>query len=287
MRIHLHLRTATSLMALAAALHASTSYAGPREHGDQGAKEGHGPHGHHGPFAHMKLSPAVADKVKAAWMATHTPPRATMEAKRALSQELAAEVRTGKLDERALGAKQAAIAAAAKSEAPQEAAFLRALHASLTPAERTEFANASREAADRASAPRPERPKGDEGDKARGPRGPMMHLLAKLELAPAQRDQVMTSLKASHDAGRAEHEAMRQAHAARARALADAFARSDFDPAKLPALGVGAPAAAHAEREVQMVRLVLPVLNAEQRSTLADELTRDRHARHGKHRARG
>ncbi len=36
----------------------------------------------------------------------------------------------------------------------------------------------------------------------------------------------------------ANHDAMRAAHVARTRALADSFASADFDPSKLPAVAV-------------------------------------------------
>lgn len=306
MRIHLTLRTVASLVAVSATMYSMTASAAPRgkraassegrESGDKGRKEGRG---------HLAVSPELEAKIKAAHQSVSKGAQPGLETQRAFAAELAAEVRAGKLDDAALEARLSGLKERAAQAGARQAEFLKALHASLTPAERKEFAEATRAQAQKMAAHQARKPKdakakpdadGQEGPEEHGPaaehmrhrRGGPGGLVAALQLTPEQQNKLKDALETDRNGMQAQHEAMRVAHLARATALAASFEKSDFDPSKLPAVAVpanGGPAA----HELKVVRALLPVLSVPQREVLATELLKDRHARrnHRHHGARG
>ncbi len=310
MRIHLTLRTAATLLAVTTSLHASMAAAAPgngkagksaQEAGASGER-GDKPN-HHGAQHHLDVSPALQAKIKAAHESVSKGAQPGVETQRAFAAELAAEVRANKLDDAALDARLASLKARASEAGARQAAFLKALHASLTPAERQEFAAATRADADRIASKQARAQGSKPGDKDSaeappaegGPAAEHMQrkhgrpgaLVKSLQLTPDQANKLKTALDADRNDMRQTHEAMRAAHLTRTRALADSFANADFDPAKLPSVAVpsnGGPAA----HELKVVRALLPVLTDTQREALAAELGKDRHGHrhHGRKHAR-
>ncbi|MDC3954027.1 Spy/CpxP family protein refolding chaperone [Polyangium jinanense] len=210
--------------------------------------------------------------------------------RKAFHKALADGVRAGKIDEAAVKAKLGDGEKIANERRAAVAKALNTLHATLTPAQRAELvahveermAKHGPEGMKHARGPRgPEDgergPRGPEGA-MRGPRGehgPMGFFLHGLDLRDEQRAQIKSALEASRpekpegmdrEAWAKKHEEMRT----RMKAGLDAFRSEKFDAeALLPSKEMRPEMGDHL---VKALSAIVPVLDAEQRSTLAQRI---------------
>lgn len=234
--------------------------------GEEGARAHHGGHG--GPGAgpehllraalhELVLSDAQKATIEAALAKGAPGPRDRGPEDRPAMTALAASVRAGKID---------ATAALAQVGAPEDhaaatATALDTLHATLTPEQRRALVDAvAKRMADH----------GPDGERF-GKGGPMGHLLDGLSLTDAQRTSIDAALAAQRPAP-IDREAMKTEMRARLQSFAaDSFDAKAFvaPPANAPQ---GKPRMHPMARRVNELAVIVPLLDATQRETLAAQL---------------
>jgi Spy/CpxP family protein refolding chaperone len=261
-----------------------------------------GMHGHPLLAAALKeidLSAEQRKTIEAAIDNLHNGQRDQMKA---FHKALADEVRAGKIDETALKAKMGDVD---KAHAEHRAAMVKAvetLHATLTPAQRTQLVTFVKERmqkraefagkhghAKKDGEHRAHRGKDGEHRDHHGKGGPMKFLLHGIELRDDQRQAIEAAMppKAEKDAD--EKGEKFEAHRTRMGAALEAFKADKFDAATvLPEHQDKHPMADHF---IKMLQAAVPILDANQRAELAKRLEEgprmgDHRGKHG-HRAHG
>lgn len=286
---------------------------GERRHG-KGAKGRHGKHGFgphvlmHAALRELDLTPERRAELEK--LAESARPPKNGGAHAAYQKALAAQLRTGSIDARALADQQAALAVERKAGKERFLNALNQLHQALTPAERTQLADAvlarsekqhaHRKGADAREGHRAGKHRGhDKGAGAHEGRRAGKHRghdkgggwFRGLDLTAEQRAKLETLRdqrkpeKVTGDA--AERKAAREAIGARMRAAIESFKTDTFDARtslpELPELGQHE----HTEARLEMLSAMLPELTPDQRTKLADRLEQGPFGHHGKPGARG
>lgn len=182
------------------------------------------------------------------------------DARRGLVKEIAAGVRTGRIDRTKTDAKVAELGAAADAARPTIESSLNGLHATLDADQRADLLEALHEAF--------QERRGDRGAKLR-------EIAEELELSDDQRERIQDAVKAEFWAKRDEHKARFSGMRERLHAAAEAFESDRFD-ARTFELGKHAPemAKTFSQGMVRVVELAMPVLTPAQRGKLALVLER-------------
>ncbi len=210
---------------------------------------------------------------------------------KAMHKALADQVRAGKIDEAELKAKAGDMD---KAKAEHRAAVVKAvetLHATLTPAQRSQLVTLIKERMQERAEHKGERHgKKHDKDGAKGGHhgrhgGPMMFMLHGIELRDDQKKAIEAAMPPKPEKDADDKAAKFAEHKARMDAALDAFKAEKFDAATvLPEHDGKHPMA---ERFVKMLEVVVPILDAEQRAELAkrvEEGPRMGHqGKHGKH----
>ena len=268
---------------------------------DSNAKhEMRGMHGHPLIGAALKELDLTAEQrktIEASVENMHTGQRDQMKA---FHKALADQVRAGKIDEAALKA-QAGDMEKAKTE--HRAAVVKAvetLHATLTPAQRTQLVTFVKERMEEKQAHMQDRPEhgkkhgkdgkaGKDGE-AHGRRGgPMMFMLHGIELRDDQKTAIEAAMPPKPEKDADDREAKFAEHKARMDAALEAFKADKFDATTaLPEHDGKHPMAEHF---VKMLQAVVPILDADQRAELAKRVEegpkmghhgKGKHGKHGR-----
>lgn len=210
---------------------------------------------------------------------------------KAMHKTLADQVRAGKIDEAELKAKAGDMD---KAKAEHRAAVVKAvetLHATLTPAQRSQLVTLIKERMQERAEHKGERHgKKHDKDGAKGGHhgrhgGPMMFMLHGIELRDDQKKAIEAAMPPKPEKDADDKAAKFAEHKARMDAALDAFKADKFDAATvLPEHDGKHPMA---ERFVKMLEVVVPILDAEQRAELAKRVEEGprmgHHGKHGKH----
>jgi Spy/CpxP family protein refolding chaperone len=260
--------------------------------------------GHRGMHGHPLLAAALKEidlsaeqrkTIEAAIDNLHNGQRDQMKA---FHKALADEVRAGKIDEAGLKAKMGDVE---KAHAEHRAATIKAvetLHATLTPAQRTQLVTLVKERMQKRGEFAEKHGHGKKGGEhhekkagehhaRHGKGGPMMFLLHGIELRDDQRQAIEAAMPPKPEKDADEKGEKFEAHRARMDAALEAFKADKFDAATvLPEHQDKHPMADHF---IKMLQAVVPVLDANQRTELATRLEegprmghhRGKHGRHG------
>lgn len=210
---------------------------------------------------------------------------------KAMHKALADQVRAGKIDEAELKAKAGDMD---KAKAEHRSAVVKAvetLHATLTPAQRSQLVTLIKERMqERAEHKGEHHGKKHDKDGAKGGHhgrhgGPMMFMLHGIELRDDQKKAIEEAMPPKPEKDTDDKAAKFAEHKARMDAALDAFKADKFDAATaLPEHDGKHPMA---ERFVKMLEVVVPILDAEQRAELAKRVEEGprmgHHGKHGKH----
>lgn len=209
-------------------------------------------------FAEAQLRPEQrpeVDKLRSEYKARHEPVRA---AKRELMSAVAAQIETGKIDRCALASPIKEVASAMAQARPADRAALERLHEIMDPDQRAKFVDALR--------------RGWEArERARAPRAMAEKVEKELNLTPDQGEKlerIFTGLREVRDAQPAKAE-----NRERWRKMLDAFKTDRFVIDEAAPMGdVAAQTTEKLEFGLWAGEAVVPVLNAEQRRTLAQRI---------------
>lgn len=212
---------------------------------------------------------------------------------KAMHKTLADQVRAGKIDEAALKAQAGDLD---KAKAEHRAAVVKAvetLHATLTPAQRTQLVTLIKERMQERADHKGEhhgKKHDKDGNKGEhharhGGGGPMMFMLHGIDLRDDQKKAIEAAMPPKPEKDADDKAAKFAEHKARMDAALEAFKGDKFDAAAvLPEHDGKHPMA---ERFVKMLEVVVPILDAEQRAELAKRVEEGprmgRHGKHGKH----
>lgn len=208
---------------------------------------------------------------------------------KAMHKTLADQVRAGKIDEAALKAQAGDLD---KAKAEHRAAVVKAvetLHATLTPAQRTQLVTLIKERMQERGEHMGEhhgkKHDGNKGEHRARHGGPMMFMLHGIELRDDQKKAIEAAMPPKPEKDADDKAAKFAEHKARMDAALEAFKADKFDAAAvLPEHDGKHPMA---ERFVKMLEVVVPILDAEQRAELAKRVEEGprmgHHGKHGKH----
>ena len=212
------------------------------------------------------------------------------EPMKAFHKALAADIRAGKIDEATLKANEGEMD---KAKSEHRAAVVKAvetLHATLTPAQRTELVTAVKERMQKHMEHNGKRGHGAKdgkeghgkkhGEHHAGRGGPMMFMLHGIELRDDQKKAIEAAMPPKPEKDENDKSAKFEEHRARMDAALEAFKGDKFDAATvLPEHDGKHPMAGHF---VKMLQVVVPILDAEQRAELAKRIEEGpRMGRHG------
>ena len=212
------------------------------------------------------------------------------EPMKAFHKALAADIRAGKIDEATLKANEGEMD---KAKTEHRAAVVKAvetLHATLTPAQRTELVTAVKERMQKHMEHNGKRGHGAKdgkeghgkkhGEHHAGRGGPMMFMLHGIELRDDQKKAIEAAMPPKPEKDENDKSAKFEEHRARMDAALEAFKGDKFDAATvLPEHDGKHPMAGHF---VKMLQVVVPILDAEQRAELAKRIEEGpRMGRHG------
>ncbi len=260
----------------------------------------HGPRGMHGhPLiaAALKEIDLSAEQRKTIETAMSNIDAGKGEQMKTFHKALAADIRAGKIDEATLKAKEGDMEKAATEHRAAVVKAVETLHATLTPAQRTQLVTLVKD--------RMQKHMGHDGKRGhegkhegkheghekkhgehagRGGRGgPMMFMLHGIELRDDQKKAIEAAMppkpeKDENDKG--DRSAKFEEHRAKMDAALEAFKADKFDAAAvLPEHDGKHPMAGHF---VKMLQAVVPILDAEQRAELAKRIEEGpRMGRHG------
>lgn len=257
-------------------------------------------HEKHGLGGHPLISAALKDldlsaeqrkTIEAAAESTHTGQRDQMKA---FQKALADDIRAGKVDETTIKAKSAEME---KAHAEHRAAVVKAvetLHATLTPAQRTQLVASIKDRMAKHAEKGEMRGHGKKHDKGgpdgehharRGGHGPMMFMLHGIELRDDQKKAIEAAMPPKPDKDTNDRAAKFEEHRAQMDAALEAFKADKFDAAAaMPEHDGKHPMAEHF---VKMLQTVVPILDADQRAELAKRIEEGprmgQHGKHGKH----
>jgi len=253
------------------------------------------PHGPRGERGHPLLAAALheldlsAEQRKTIESAIDDLHTRQNDPKKAFHKALADDVRAGKVDEAAL---QAQAGDMDKAAAEHRAAVVKAvatLHATLTPAQRTQLVTFVKERMHEHS--RHEgKPDLDEKNGEHHARhgGPIMFMLHGIDLRDDQKKAIEAAMPAKPDVDQDDKAEKFEQHRARMDAALEAFKGDKFDAASvLPEHDGKSP---RADRFVKMLQVVVPILDTEQRAQLAKRIEegprmghhRGKHGHHGR-----
>lgn len=254
--------------------------------------EMHGMHGHPLLGAALKDLDLSAEQRKAIDAAVDNLRMDKRDDMKAMHKALADQVRAGKIDEAELKAKAGDMD---KAKAEHRAAVVKAvetLHATLTPAQRTQLVTLIKERMQERAENKGEHHHGKKHDKD-GPKGehharrggPMMFMLHGIELRDDQKKAIEAAMPPKPEKDGDDKAAKFAEHKARMDAALEAFKADKFDAAAvLPEHDGKHPMA---ERFVKMLEVVVPILDAQQRAELAKRVEEGprmgHHGKHGKH----
>ncbi len=210
---------------------------------------------------------------------------------KAMHKTLADQVRAGKIDEAALKAQAGDLD---KAKAEHRAAVVKAvetLHATLTPAQRTQLVTLIKERMQERGEKMGEHhgkkhdKGGNNGEHHARHGGPMMFMLHGIDLRDDQKKAIEAAMPPKPEKDADDKAAKFAEHKARMDAALEAFKADKFDAAAvLPEHEGKHPMA---ERFVKMLEVVVPILDAEQRAELAKRVEEGprmgHHGKHGKH----
>jgi Spy/CpxP family protein refolding chaperone len=256
------------------------------------APEKHGMRGHPLISAALKdldLSAEQRKTIEAAAESTHTGQRDQMKA---FQKALADDIRAGKVDEASIKAKAGDME---KAHAEHRAAVVKAvetLHATLTPAQRTQLVASIKDRMAKHAEKGEMRHHGKKHDKG-GPDGehharrggPMMFMLHGIDLRDDQKKAIEAAMPPKPEKDADDRAAKFEEHRAKMDAALEAFKADKFDAAAaLPEHEGKHPMAEHF---VKMLQAVVPILDADQRAELAQRIEEGprmgHHGKHGKH----
>ena len=218
------------------------------------------------------------------------------EPMKAFHKALAADIRAGKIDEATLKANEGEMD---KAKTEHRAAVVKAvetLHATLTPAQRTELVTAVKERMQKHMEHNGKRGHGAKdgkeghgkkhGEHHAGRGGPMMFMLHGIELRDDQKKAIEAAMPPKPEKDENDKSAKFEEHRARMDAALEAFKGDKFDAATvLPEHDGKRPMAGHF---VKVLQVVVPILDAEQRAELAKRIEEGpRMGRHGGKHGRG
>lgn len=264
-----------------------------------------GPHGPRGMHGHPLIAAALkeidlsAEQRKTIEAAMENMHAGKGEQMKAFNKALAADIRAGKIDDAALKAKEGEMEKAATEHRAAVVKAVETLHATLTPAQRTQLVTLVKDRMAKHMGhdgkPGHDGKGGPDGKKeghdkkhgehaGRGGRGgPMMFMLHGIELRDDQKKAIEAAMppkpeKDENDKG--DKSAKFEEHRARMDAALEAFKGDKFDAAAvLPEHDGKHPMAGHF---VKMLQVVVPILDAEQRTELAKRIEEGpRMGRHG------
>jgi Spy/CpxP family protein refolding chaperone len=266
----------------------------------------HGPRGKHGhplltaALKEIDLSAEQRKTIEAAMDNMHAGKGEQMNA---FQKALAADIRAGKMDEAAIAAKQGEMEKAATEHRAAVVKAVETLHATLTPAQRTQLVTLVKDRMQKHMGHDGKRghdgkggPDGKKeghekkhGEHRAGRGGPMMFMLHGIELRDDQKKAIEAAMpprpeKDEND--KTDKGAKFEEHRARMDAALEAFKGDKFDAATvLPEHDGKRPMAGHF---VKMLQVVVPILDAEQRAELAKRIEEGpRMGRHGGKHGRG
>jgi Spy/CpxP family protein refolding chaperone len=206
---------------------------------------------------------------------------------KAMHKTLADQVRAGKIDEAALKAQAGDLD---KAKAEHRAAVVKAvetLHATLTPAQRTQLVTLIKERGEKMGEHHGKKHDkgGNNGEHHARHGGPMMFMLHGIDLRDDQKKAIEAAMPPKPEKDADDKAAKFAEHKARMDAALEAFKADKFDAAAvLPEHEGKHPMA---ERFVKMLEVVVPILDAEQRAELAKRVEEGprmgHHGKHGKH----
>lgn len=212
---------------------------------------------------------------------------------------LAADIRTGKIDDATLKANEGEMEKAKTEHRASVVKAVETLHATLTPAQRTQLVAAVKERMQKHAehdGKRGHRAKdahdGNGGPDAKdghgkkhgehhaGRGGPMMFMLHGIDLRDDQKKAIEAAMPPKPEKDENDKSAKFEEHRARMDAALEAFKGDKFDAATvLPEHDGKHPMAGHF---VKMLQVVVPILDAEQRTELAKRIEEGpRMGRHG------
>lgn len=262
---------------------------------DPGGNDAHGPRGMHGhpliaaALKEIDLSADQRKTIEASMENMHDGQK--KEEMKAVHKALADQVRAGKIDEAALKAQAPDMEKAAADHRARVVKALETLHATLTPAQRTQLVTLVKDRMEKHGefagkhGPGKHEKKDGEHHARRG--GPMMFMLHGIELRDDQKKAIEAAMPPKPEKDADDHAAKFEEHRTRMNTALEAFKADKFDAATvLPQHEGKHPMAEHF---VKMLQAVVPILDAEQRAELAKRIEAgphtgrhgDKHGRHG------
>ncbi len=188
------------------------------------------------------------------------------------AKELSKQVRAGKVDKAALEAHRDSIAKAMETMVPAMQEAANKLHATLSPEQRQELLDKMKEH-------RGHHGKHHGPGEMKGPGGhfgKMKEMAERIGITEEQREQIRDAMKASFEKHHEGREGMREKFEEgreKMKAFAEAFASDSFDAKAFDFKGPMQGMMHHGGgRMLHFVETALPILNAEQRVKLADEI---------------
>ncbi len=197
------------------------------------------------------------------------------EKMKSFHKALAADIRAGKIDEASIKAKEGDMEKAASEHRAAVVKAVETLHATLTPAQRTQLVTLVKDRMQKHMQHDGKRG-GHEADEGHGKKhgehqarhgGPMMFLLHGIELRDDQKKAIEAAMPPKSEKDAHEKHDKFEEHRARMDAALEAFKGDNFDAASvLPEHDGKHPRADHF---VTMLQIVVPILDADQRAELA------------------
>jgi Spy/CpxP family protein refolding chaperone len=259
--------------------------------------EKHGMHGHPLLAAALKEIDLSAEQRKTIEAAVENTRTGNHDQMKAFQKALADDIRAGKVDEATVKAKSAGME---KAHTEHRAAVVKAvetLHATLTPAQRTQLVTSVKERMQKHAEKGGKHEHGKKHDKGgpdgekharhggRGGHGPMMFMLHGIDLRDDQKQAIEAAMPPKPEKDADDRAAKFEEHRAQMDAALEAFKADKFDAATvLPERDGKHPMA---DRFVKMLQVVVPILDADQRAELAKRVEEGprmgKHGKHGKH----
>lgn len=260
---------------------------------EPGGKDAHGPRGMHGhpllaaALKEIDLSAEQRKTIEASMENMHGGQKEQMKA---VHKALADQVRAGKIDEAALKAQAPDMEKAAAEHRASVVKAIETLHATLTPAQRTQLVTLVKDRMQKhgefAGKHGPGKHEKKDGERHARHGGPMMFMLHGIELRDDQKKAIEAAMPPKPEKDGEDRAAKFEEHRARMDAALEAFKADKFDAATvLPEHEGKHPMAEHF---VKMLQAVVPVLDADQRAELAKRIEEGPHmgrhgGKHGRH----
>jgi Spy/CpxP family protein refolding chaperone len=260
------------------------------------ADETHGPRGMHGhpllaaALKEIDLSAEQRKTIESAMDGIH---KGQPDQMKAFHKALADDIRAGKVDEATLKANAGDMEKAGAEHRASVVKAVETLHATLTPAQRTQLVTLVKERMQKFAKHEGKRghdgKPGHDGKEGHGKKGgehharhggPMMFMLHGIELRDDQKKAIEAAMPPKPEKDADDKAAKFEEHRARMDAALEAFKGDKFDAATvLPEHDGKHPMA---DRFVKMLQVVVPILDAEQRAELAKRIEEGpRMGRHG------